>query len=150
MPTKSCSSLGPSERWRITKQKRMLLVVEQQQVGLSGESEMVGKSGNFKPFVSLSVPVVVIQGVAVAESSGMPKAKLPEAIVEAWRDGGRDLNPQLAVAVSQVVTRQRNSWRKINNISQKYPRSNFFWHRVFDFGLAKQNTSSSPFETCRP
>jgi len=61
----------------------MLLVVEQQQVGLSGESEMVGKSGNFKPFVSLSVPVVVIQGVAVAESSGTPKAKLPEAIVEA-------------------------------------------------------------------
>jgi len=61
----------------------MLLVVEQQQVGLSGESEMVGKSGDFKPFVSLSVPVVVIQGVAVAESSGTPKAKLPEAIVEA-------------------------------------------------------------------
>ena len=61
----------------------MLLVVKQQQVGLSGESEMVGKSGDFKPFVSLSVPVVVMQGVAVAESSGTPKAKLPEAIVEA-------------------------------------------------------------------
>jgi len=29
------------------------------------------------------MPVVMIQGMAVAESSGMPKAKLPEAIVEA-------------------------------------------------------------------
>jgi len=65
------------------KDHRMLLVVEQQQVGLSGESEMVGKSGDLKPFMSLSMPVVVIQGVAVAESSGTSKAKLPEAIVEA-------------------------------------------------------------------
>ena len=96
------------------------------------------------------MPVVMIQGMAVAESSGTPKAKLPEAIVEAWQNGRRDLNPQLAVAVSQVVTQQQNSWQKINNISQKYPRSNFFWHHIFDFGPAKQDTSSSLFETCRP
>jgi len=54
----------------------MLLVVEQQQMGLSGESEIVGKSGDFKPFVSLSMPVVVIQGIAVAESSGMPTSEV--------------------------------------------------------------------------
>jgi len=33
----------------------MLLVVEKQQVGLSGKSEIVGKSGDLKSFVSLSV-----------------------------------------------------------------------------------------------
>jgi len=54
----------------------MLLVVEQQQVGLSGESEMVGKSSNMKPFMSLSMPIVVIQGVAVAESSGTPTSEV--------------------------------------------------------------------------
>jgi len=45
-------------------------------VGLSGESEMVGKSGDLKPFVSLSVPVVVIQGAAAAKSSGMPTSEV--------------------------------------------------------------------------
>jgi len=54
----------------------MLLVVEQQQVGLSGESEMAGKSSDLKPFVSLSVPVVVMQGAAVAESSGTPTSEV--------------------------------------------------------------------------
>jgi len=45
----------------------MLLVVEQQQVGLSGESEMVGKSGNLKPFMSLSM----CQGHAEWEQSDL-------------------------------------------------------------------------------
>jgi len=54
----------------------MLLVVEQQQVGLSGESEIVGKSGDLKPFVSLSVSVGVMQGAAVAKSSGTPTSEV--------------------------------------------------------------------------
>jgi len=40
--------------------------------GLLGESEMIVKSGDLKPFVSLSVSGVVMQGAAVAESSGTP------------------------------------------------------------------------------
>jgi len=33
---------------------------------------MIGESGDLKPFVSLSVSLVVMQGAAVAESSGTP------------------------------------------------------------------------------
>ena len=61
MPTKSYSS-----EWTL-KDHRMLLVVKQQQVGLSGESEMVGKSGDLKPFVSLSM----CQGHAEWEQSDL-------------------------------------------------------------------------------
>jgi len=37
---------------------------------------MTGSSGNLKPFVSLSVSWVVMQGAAVAEGSGTPKCEV--------------------------------------------------------------------------
>jgi len=50
--------------------------VEPYQKGYSGASEIIGKLGHLKPFVSLSVSWVVMQGAAVAESSGAPTGEV--------------------------------------------------------------------------